>query len=75
LGRYVSFGTYEEGRLRATSEGPGARSVLDGLERAKWLGNMRVRIGGVRSGEEVRNIAFVAEGNGVVPYEKGRMVI
>lgn len=65
----------ENPHVSIPGEDPGARSILNGLERAKWLGDMKVRIGDVRSGEEVGKIAFAAEGNGVAPYEKGRMVI
>ena len=52
------------------------KSTLDGLERAKHLGVMRVRIDAVevRSGEKVGEIVLAAEGNGVVLHERGRMV-
>jgi hypothetical protein len=72
---YVSSMAIENPYLPIPGEHPGARSVLDGLERAKVLGDMKVKIGDVRSGEEVGKIAFAAKGNGVVTYEKGRNVI
>jgi hypothetical protein len=72
---YVSSMAIENPHVPIPGEHPGARSVLSGLERSKWLGNVRVRIGDVRSNEEVGKIAFAADGNGVAPVEKGRMVI
>lgn len=52
----------------------GVKSTLGTLERAKYLGDMRVRMGDIRSGEKVGKTAFAAEGNGVVLHDKGRMV-
>lgn len=72
---YVSSMAIENPYIPIPGEHPGARSILDGPERSNLLGAMRVRIGDVRSNEEVGKIAFAAEGSSVTPLRKGRIIV
>jgi hypothetical protein len=71
---YVSSMAIENPHVLIPGGHPGVKSTLDKLERAKYLGDMRVRINDVGSSEKVRKTAFAAGGNSVFLHEKERIV-
>lgn len=69
---YVASMTYENPYVGLPKGG----SVLDAMERARILRDVRVRIGDVRGGDGVGHVAFVGEGTKLVRgLEKGREYI
>ncbi|EON62677.1 hypothetical protein W97_01901 [Coniosporium apollinis CBS 100218] len=69
---YVASMTYENSYVGLPKGG----SVLDAMERARILRDVRVRIGDVRGGDGIGHVAFVGEGTKLVrELEKGREYI
>jgi hypothetical protein len=71
---YVSSMAIENPHIPHSWRAFWSKSTLGTLERAKYLGDMRVRMGDVRSREKVGKTAFTADGNGVFLHETGKTV-